>query len=49
MLDYIGYKEAAQGVEAAVVQTINNKEVTRDLGGTLSTTDAGDAICSAMK
>jgi 3-isopropylmalate dehydrogenase len=49
MLDYIGYGEAAQGVEGAVVQTIKNKEVTRDLGGKLSTTDAGDAICSAMK
>jgi isocitrate/isopropylmalate dehydrogenase len=49
MLEYIGYPEAAKGVEAAVVQTITSKEVTRDLGGNLTTTAAGDAICAAMK
>jgi 3-isopropylmalate dehydrogenase len=49
MLDYIGYSDAAQGIETAVIQTILSKEVTRDLGGNFSTTDAGDAICSAMK
>ena len=49
MLEYIGYPEAAKGVEAAVVQTITSKEVTRDLGGNLTTTAAGDAICEAMK
>jgi 3-isopropylmalate dehydrogenase len=49
LLDYIGYPEAAKGIEKAVIQTIAAKEVTRDLGGALSTTGAGDAICSAMK
>jgi len=49
MLDYIGYPEAAKAIEKAVIQTIAAKEVTRDLGGSLSTTGAGDAICSAMK
>ena len=49
MLDYVGYPEAAKGIEKAVIQTIAAKEVTRDLGGSLTTTAAGDAICSAMK
>jgi len=49
MLDYIGYPEAAKGIEKAVIQTIATKQVTRDLGGSLTTTAAGDAICSAMK
>ncbi len=49
MLDFIGYPEAAAGIEKAVVQTIAAKQVTRDLGGNLSTTDAGEAICSALK
>jgi 3-isopropylmalate dehydrogenase len=49
MLDYIGYPEAAKGIENAVIQTIAAKQVTRDLGGSLTTTAAGDAICSAMK
>jgi 3-isopropylmalate dehydrogenase len=48
MLDYIGYSEAANGIEKAVTQTIAAKQMTRDLGGSL-TTAAGDAICSAMK
>lgn len=49
MLEYIGYTEAAKGIENAVIQTIVTKQVTRDLGGNLSTTAAGDAICEAMK
>jgi 3-isopropylmalate dehydrogenase len=49
MLDYIGYSEAAKGLENAVIQTIAAKQVTRDLGGNLTTTAAGDAICAAIK
>ncbi|MGD8387232.1 MAG: 3-isopropylmalate dehydrogenase [Desulfobacteraceae bacterium] len=49
MLDYIGYPDAAKGIEKAVKKTILSKEVTRDLGGNLSTTAAGDAVCSAMR
>lgn len=49
MLDTIGYPEAAAGIEKAVIQTISDKQVTRDLGGDLSTTAAGEAICSALK
>jgi 3-isopropylmalate dehydrogenase len=49
MLDYIGYSDAAKGIEKAVIQTISSNEVTRDLGGKLTTTGAGDAICAAMR
>jgi 3-isopropylmalate dehydrogenase len=49
LLDYIGYSEAANAIEKAVIQTIAAKQVTRDLGGSLTTTAAGDALCSAMK
>jgi len=49
LLDYIGYSDAAKGIEKAVIQTISSNDVTRDLGGNLTTTAAGDAICSAMK
>lgn len=49
LLEHIGYPEANKGIEEAVYQTVVDKKVTRDLGGSLSTTDAGDAICSAMR
>ena len=49
MLDFLGHNEAAKGIEKAVIQTITARQVTRDLGGNLSTTDAGDAICAAMQ
>jgi 3-isopropylmalate dehydrogenase len=49
MLDFVGYAEAANGIERAVVETLSNGEMTSDLGGNLSTTAAGDAICKLMK
>ena len=49
LLEYVGYDEAARGIENAVIQTIVTKQTTRDLGGSLSTTAAGDAICLALK
>ena len=49
LLEHIGYPEANKGIEEAVYQTVVDKKVTRDLGGSLSTTDAGDGICSAMR
>lgn len=44
MLEYLGFDEASDAVEKAVGQAIARKETTRDLGGTLSTEDAGAAI-----
>jgi 3-isopropylmalate dehydrogenase len=44
MLEYLGYDEASDAVEKAVGQAIASTETTRDLGGTLSTEEAGAAI-----
>jgi 3-isopropylmalate dehydrogenase len=44
MLEYLGFDEASEAVEKAVGHAIVNKETTRDLGGTLSTEEAGAAI-----
>ncbi|MGB7923879.1 MAG: 3-isopropylmalate dehydrogenase [Pyrinomonadaceae bacterium] len=44
MLEYLGHGEAGRSVERAVSAAILAGETTRDLGGTLSTVDAGAAI-----
>jgi 3-isopropylmalate dehydrogenase len=44
MLEYLGYPEAARAVERAVRSAVQAEETTRDLGGTLSTVEAGTAI-----
>jgi 3-isopropylmalate dehydrogenase len=44
MLEYVGYPEASKAVEAAVRDAVVNNETTSDLGGTLSTEEAGAAI-----
>ncbi len=44
MLEYVGYPEASEAVEQAVRDAINHDETTTDLGGKLSTEQAGEAI-----
>jgi len=44
MLEYLGFELAGEAVQIAVGASIKAGETTRDLGGTLSTTEAGDAI-----
>ncbi|HYE64301.1 MAG TPA: 3-isopropylmalate dehydrogenase [Pyrinomonadaceae bacterium] len=44
MLEYLGYDAASGAVEDAVREAIARQETTRDLGGALSTKDAGAAI-----
>ena len=44
MLEYLGFAAASEAVEAAVGACVLAGETTRDLGGTLSTTEAGAAI-----
>ncbi len=44
MLDYLGFKDAAAGIEAAVETSVIAGETTQDIGGTLSTTEAGEAM-----
>lgn len=48
MLDYLGYHEPAANIEAAVADAVTSGETTRDLGGTLGTREAGDAILSRL-
>lgn len=49
MLDYLGYKAAGAAVEEAVRQSVLHGETTRDLGGSLSTAEAGSAIRSRIQ
>ncbi len=44
MLEYLGHQDAAAAVERAVKESIAENETTRDLGGRLSTTEAGASI-----
>ncbi|HET6670071.1 MAG TPA: 3-isopropylmalate dehydrogenase [Pyrinomonadaceae bacterium] len=44
MLEYLGFKEASKAVEAAVREAVVANETTKDIGGALSTEQAGAAI-----
>jgi isocitrate/isopropylmalate dehydrogenase len=44
MLEYLGFDEASEAVEAAVSASVIAGDTTRDLGGALSTAEAGAAI-----
>jgi 3-isopropylmalate dehydrogenase len=44
MVEYLGYPEAGKAIEAAVRGAVSQHETTPDLGGALSTKQAGDAI-----
>lgn len=48
MLEYLGFPTESRKIEEAVKLTISANETTRDLGGTLSTEDAGRAIVSRL-
>jgi 3-isopropylmalate dehydrogenase len=49
MLDYLGFTDAAGAMETAVEKSVGNNETTQDIGGTLSTSEAGDAIRKYLK
>jgi 3-isopropylmalate dehydrogenase len=44
MLDFLEFEEAASGIERAVEAAVRAGETTADIGGRLSTTEAGEAI-----
>ncbi|HEX8458430.1 MAG TPA: 3-isopropylmalate dehydrogenase [Pyrinomonadaceae bacterium] len=44
MLEYLGFETASAALEASVGACVKAGNVTRDLGGTLSTTEAGEAV-----
>jgi 3-isopropylmalate dehydrogenase len=45
MLGHLGYLEEQERVEYAVRKAVQARTATPDLGGTLSTGEAGDAVC----
>ena len=49
MLDYLGLKEPARAIETAVEESVRAGETTKDIGGSLSTTEAGEAIRRRLK
>ena len=50
MLDYLSEKEAAAKIETAVMQVLKEGKVrTKDLGGSSTTSEMGDAIASKVK
>lgn len=49
MMDYVGFNEAATAIEVAVEKAVREGETTKDIGGNLSTTEAGAAIRKRLK
>jgi 3-isopropylmalate dehydrogenase len=49
LLDYLGFKDAAEAVELAVEKAVESGETTQDIGGSLSTSEAGEAIRRHLK
>ncbi len=48
MLEYLGFANEAKAIEAAVVAAIEAGETTKDLGGTLGTRRAGEAVLKRL-
>lgn len=48
MLEYLGHKQASEAIQRAVSEAISHEETTHDLGGNLSTSQAGIAISSRI-
>ena len=49
MLETLGRAEDARRIEAAVESAVQAREVTRDVGGTLGTREAGDAVLRRLR
>lgn len=48
MLDHLGRGDEARAIEGAVQACVRERECTPDVGGTLSTSEAGDAVCRRL-
>ena len=48
MLDHLGKREEAAAVETAVQACVRDLLCTRDIGGSLSTSQAGDAVLEKL-
>jgi len=49
MLETLGREEDARRIEAAVESAVHDGEVTRDVGGTLGTREAGEAVVRRLR
>jgi 3-isopropylmalate dehydrogenase len=49
MVEHLGDEDGAKRIEQAVVGAIRSSECTRDLGGSLMTSEAGDAVVRRLK
>ena len=49
MLDYLGHAEAAKAIEKAVIEAVYANETTKDIGGTLGTKAAGEAVLKRIR
>lgn len=49
MLENLGHGEGAMAIEAAVVEALRTRKVTRDLGGDLGTRAVGDALIALLR
>jgi 3-isopropylmalate dehydrogenase len=48
MLETLGWTEESAAIDAAIRQTVEDRNVTQDIGGSLGTAQAGDAIRAAL-
>ena len=48
MLETLGLKEEAAAIDAAILKAVKERNVTEDVGGTLGTSEAGDAIVATL-
>ena len=48
MLDAAGLQREAAALEAAVLRAVQENQVTADIGGSLGTREAGDAIVARL-
>jgi 3-isopropylmalate dehydrogenase len=48
MVEHLGNREMARAIEGAVESALRAKECTRDLGGSLSTGEVGDAVAKRL-
>jgi 3-isopropylmalate dehydrogenase len=49
MLAHLGFAEAAQKIEAAVLEAVRQKKTTQDVGGTLGTKEVGGWIARKVE
>ncbi|BDU49553.1 3-isopropylmalate dehydrogenase [Haliovirga abyssi] len=49
MMDVLGFETASKKIEKAVIRAMEEKETTKDMGGTLNTAQAGDVIAKFVK